>query len=225
MGTIRLLGISGTTVKDGNCDKLVQEALKAGQEVGNVETQFITLANLDIKTCKICQYCIEHRSRCILEDDMHILYEAIDQADGIIAGSPTWVLNVSEPFLSMTSRFRYFTFFSNMMRNKVLGALTVSWWGEGMDHAISAIERWGTLNNMITIGGKGAFASTVVFGKRADYLENGVYDDTRGIMMARNIGIRVAEVAHMIKYATDAGVTIPAGLQRTAWGGRIREES
>ena len=43
---INILGISGTVVKDGNCDKLVKEALKAARESGDdIETRFVTMAD------------------------------------------------------------------------------------------------------------------------------------------------------------------------------------
>lgn len=221
MVKIRILGISATTIKGGNCDKLVQESLKAAQEVGGVDTQFINLADKEITTCHVCQYCVENRTNCKIKDYMYTMYDEIDQSDGIIVGVPVWVLNVSEPFANMISRFRYFTFFSDMMRNKVVGALSLSWWGVGNDHVIDAVERWATANNMIPVGGSGATTSAVVKGERADYLENGVYDDVRGVLMARNIGMRVAEVARMVKYATAAGETLPRELHRSAWGGKI----
>ena len=57
---INILGISGTDIKDGNCDTLVKEALKGaeeiGEEVGGVETEFVTLADKEIVRCKHCQW-------------------------------------------------------------------------------------------------------------------------------------------------------------------------
>jgi multimeric flavodoxin WrbA len=218
MTKIRILGISATPVVGGNCDKLLQEALKAAQEVGDVDTQFINLSDKKITTCQVCQYCVENKTNCKIKDYMYTMYEEIDQSDGIIVGVPVYVLNISVPFANMMSRFRYFTFFSNMMRNKVVGALSLSWWGVGNDHVIDSVMRWATANNMIPIGGSGATTSAVVKGERADYLEHGVYDDTRGVLMARNIGVRVAEVSRMVKYATTAGETLPRALRRSAWG-------
>ncbi len=51
----KILGISGTPIKNGNCDKMVQESLKACTELGDVETEFITLADKEITMCKHCQ--------------------------------------------------------------------------------------------------------------------------------------------------------------------------
>lgn len=219
---VKILGISGTPIKGGNCDVLVQEALQAAAALGEVETQFLTLSDKKIEMCRHCQHCIEQKTKCILQDDMHLLYDAIEQADGMLVGGPTWVLNLSPPLVNMFTRFRYFTFFANMLRNKVVGGLTLSWFGEGMDHALSAIDRWALLNNMIPVAGKGAYTSTVIQGKRADYLEHGVLDDVRGISMAKNVAVRVVELARMIKYATEAGITLPPDRMRSAWGGKVK---
>ena len=69
MPDIKILGISGTPVEDGNCGTMVKEALKVAEELsdpklGHVETEFITLADKEIAMCKHCQWCIENRSPC-----------------------------------------------------------------------------------------------------------------------------------------------------------------
>jgi len=48
---IKVLGISGTPIKGGNCDTMVQEALKSAAQVPGVETEFITLADKQIAMC------------------------------------------------------------------------------------------------------------------------------------------------------------------------------
>ncbi len=53
---VRILGISGTPVKGGNCDRLVKESLKAAKQIGNVETEFVTLADKKIAMCQHCQH-------------------------------------------------------------------------------------------------------------------------------------------------------------------------
>ena len=76
---VKILGISGTPVKDGNCDKVVQEALRAAERIDNIETEFITLADKKIAMCKHCQYCIEHRTGCKIQDDAQIVYQKISE--------------------------------------------------------------------------------------------------------------------------------------------------
>ena len=86
MPDIKVLGILGTPVKDDNCDTMVKEALKAAEglsdsKLGNVETEFITLADKEIAMCKHTQWCIENRARCQYKDDIHMVYDRMDRSD------------------------------------------------------------------------------------------------------------------------------------------------
>ena len=45
---IKIVGISATEIKGGNCDKTMEEALKTAQSFDHVETEFITLAEKEI---------------------------------------------------------------------------------------------------------------------------------------------------------------------------------
>jgi len=95
--SVKILGISGTTVLDGNCDKLVKHALTSAEEVGEVETEFIALAGKKIAVCDHCQYCVENQTYCKIEDDANPIWERIAACDGVILGAPTWLRTVAPP--------------------------------------------------------------------------------------------------------------------------------
>src|SRR3990172_9289228 len=97
---LKILGISGTPVKDGNCDKLVQQALDAAAELTGVETQFVTLAGKDIQMCLHCQYCIDNRTTCKKRDDATPIYQMMEESDALILGGPTWDLTLAPPLLN-----------------------------------------------------------------------------------------------------------------------------
>jgi hypothetical protein len=61
--------------------------------------------------------------------------------------------------------------------------------------------------------------STIYQGERPSYLEHGVLDDKRGMVMANQVGVRVVEITRMIKYATQQGVTLPDDYKTTVFGG------
>ena len=67
--TTKILGISGTPIKGGNCDKAVQAALESAATIEGIETEFITLADKKIASCIHCQYCIKNMVPCKFEDD------------------------------------------------------------------------------------------------------------------------------------------------------------
>ena len=221
---VKILGISATPIKDGNCDTMVREALKACTELGDVETEFVTLADKEIATCKHCQWCIENMSPCKIKDDAHAIYQKIAECDGLILGSPTWI-NTLSPFLPVFfSRARYQLFFTHQFRNKPVGLLTLGFLGFGLDNAISVMKDIVCMMNMLLVATARALGTGRVFGRRPDYLEHGVLDDTFGIQQARQAGYRVVEVARMIKYAINNGITVPDDYKFTVTGGRVRPQ-
>lgn len=207
---VRILGISGTPIKDGNCDKMVQEALKAAAAAfEGVETEFITLADKKIAACVHCQWCIENRAPCKVKDDFHMVYEAMQRADGMILGGPTWDLTLAPPLLNLVSRTRESTFFHHRFRTLPAGALTLGWFGVGMEWATNVLYSLIQTLEMIPVAWSTAVASARAYGQRPDFLEHGVLDDLFGMARTRHVGRRVAELARMIKYAREAGLELP----------------
>lgn len=227
MPDIKILGISGTPVKDGNCDTMVKEALKVAErlsdpKLGHVETEFITLADKEIAMCKHCQWCIENRSPCKYKDDAHMVYDRIDKNDAIIMGAPTWVGTISPPLLNLFSRIRYYAFFTHMTRNKVVAALTTGFLGFGLQHTVDTIRQMSGLAYMLPVAEAQSVASARTLGQRPAYLEHGVLDDKWGMMQVREAATRVVEITRMIKYATEAGIVLPDEHKRTVTGGRVK---
>jgi len=227
---VKILGISGTPIKGGNCDTLVQESLRVAKELGNVtggvETEFITLADKDIAMCQHCQWCIENRAPCKIKDDAQIVFSRILESDGIILGAPTWVMTLAPPLTILFSMVRYYTFFTREFYNKVAGYLTVGFFGFGLEQALDTMENL-TKAMMIPVARGWALASTAAFGERPKYLKEGVLEDKAGVLRARNVGVRVVEVARMIKYATQHGIVLPEQYRATPTGGhweRSREK-
>ena len=222
MVKVKILGISATPVKDGNCDKMVRESLEACTELDDVQTEFIALADKEIAICKHCQWCIENMSPCNIEDDTYSIYDKIAESDGLILGSPTWFNTLSPFLLNFFSRARYIAFFTHRFRNKPVGLLTLGFLGYGLDNAISVMKDVVWCMNMMPVAIARVVASGRVFGKRPDYLEHGILDDTFGTVQARQAGYRVVEVARMIKYAQEHGITVPDEYKFTVTGGKIR---
>ncbi len=227
MPDIKILGISGTPVKDGNCDTMVKEALKAAEglsdsKLGKVETEFITLADKEIAMCRHCQWCIENRQPCKIKDDVHMIFDRIDKNHALLIGAPTWFNTIAPPLLIMLSRARYYGFFTHMFRNKVVAALTTGFLGFGLQHTLDTLREMTGMSYMIPVAEAQPVASTRAFGQRPAYFEHGVLDDTWGMMQVRTAGIRVVEITRMIRYATEAGIVLPEEHLVTVTGGRIR---
>jgi len=219
---IKILGLSATPVKGGNCDTLVQESLKAAREladeIGNVETEFVTLADKNIAMCTNCQWCMENRAPCKVKDDAHMVFDKVKESDGVIFGAPAWGLTLSPPLTILWSRVRYYAIFTRKLHNKVAGYLAVGFFGLGLDATLDAMTNL-TRMFMIPVARGWAGSSTAAYGERPRYLKEGVRGDKAGMVRTRNVGIRVVEVTRMVKYATEHGIVLPPKYQTTVFGG------
>lgn len=219
---VKILGISGTPIRGGNCDKLVQESLRAvnelGDAIGGIETEFVTLADKKIAMCSHCQWCIENKAPCKIKDDAQLVFDKIIESDGIIFGAPTWVMTLAPPLIVLFSRCRYYAFFTRKFHNKVAGYMTVGFFGFGLEQALDTMENL-TKSALLPVARGWALASTAAYGERPKYLEEGVLGDKAGVLRARNVGIRVVEVARMIKYAAQHGIVLPKQYRTTPTGG------
>lgn len=83
---MKVLAFSGSPIRDGNLEKAIKEILAAVGE----PSEFIRLAELQIRPCLACRKCVE-TNRCIQKDDMSVLLDRIREAPAlIIGGFPTF---------------------------------------------------------------------------------------------------------------------------------------
>ncbi len=220
---VRVLGISATPIKGGNCDTMVQEALNVASQIPGVETEFITLADKQIALCRHCQWCIENMAPCRIEDDANAVFDRMIASDGLILGAPVWNIGAAPIMATLISRWRYHQFFTYNFRNKVSGLLTVGFLGMGMERALEDLEVVGRGSGFVVARGW-AVASEAAFGRRPAYLKNGVLDDKLGMARVRNVALKVVEIARMTKYAAEAGVAMPEEFLTTSRGVRVKEK-
>ncbi len=89
----KILAIVGSPRKFGNTDILVDKVLE-GLDKNEFESEKIYLSDLQFKGCIGCESCAK-TDKCIIKDDMQIVYEKIKNCSGIVLGSPTYFYNVS----------------------------------------------------------------------------------------------------------------------------------
>ena len=218
---VKILGLAGTPIKGGNCEKAVKAALESAEKLENVETEFISLADKEIMSCIHCQHCIEKRTLCKYEDDATWIINKMAEADGMIWGAPVWTHTIPPQLINLTSRCRYHVFYTGDFRNIVLGTVTVSWFGVGEEFALSSMEAIGINWLMLPVARGWAKVSEAAYGKRPAYMEHGVLDDKAGMLRIGLVGTRVAEIAKKIRFANDAGVGLPIEEERSITCGKF----
>lgn len=93
---IKILGVSGSPIKNSNTDRALQIALEAtGQK-----TEFIKLSDYTVGPCDACLGCI-NTNKCVIKDDGIMLAEKAFKANALIIAGWT-------PYSSIDSRTKAF---------------------------------------------------------------------------------------------------------------------
>lgn len=88
VGTMKIIGLVGSPRKNGNTAVLVQKALEGAKAQGS-EAELFYLNELVIRGCQACYGC-KKAGKCVINDDLTRVFEAINTADGIVLGSPIY---------------------------------------------------------------------------------------------------------------------------------------
>ncbi|OBZ34320.1 flavodoxin family protein [Methanohalophilus sp. DAL1] len=93
---MKILGVSGSPIKDSNADR----ALKAALEATGMEYEFVKLIDYTVAPCKACLGCVK-TNVCVIKDDGIALAEKAKEADALIIAGFT-------PYSTLDSRTKAF---------------------------------------------------------------------------------------------------------------------
>lgn len=104
---LKLLCFSGSPRRNGNTDRLLNEAV-AGAATAGVQIKHIILADLDIAPCQHCDGCVQTGGRCVIEDDMQWIHEDLRNYNRFILASPVFFMGVTAQAKTMIDRCQAF---------------------------------------------------------------------------------------------------------------------
>ncbi len=99
---MKVCGIVGSPKKNGNVDLLVSQVLKGASSQG-AKTEKLYLNDLDIRPCQSCGV-DPYPQHCLFDDDMKLVYAALESCDIIVLGSPVYFDTVSAQTKLMIDR-------------------------------------------------------------------------------------------------------------------------
>lgn len=99
---MKIIGLNASPHKVGNTAWTINKILEGAKGEG-AETQVWYSSELDIKPCKGCLGCTQG-DRCVVHDDMQKLYDALEQADALVLGSPIYMGQMSAQAKIFTDR-------------------------------------------------------------------------------------------------------------------------
>lgn len=133
---VRVIGISGSPVRDGNVEALLQRMLDHAAQKGAL-VEAVHLSQLDIRDCIHCNYCIKRQQPgryCAQTDGAQALYEKLEDADIVILASPVYFMRMSARMAAFIDRLRVFVFGNlagGRLKNKIGVSAAVAWGRHG----------------------------------------------------------------------------------------------
>ncbi|MHA1480376.1 MAG: flavodoxin family protein [Candidatus Thorarchaeota archaeon] len=182
---VQVLGIVGSPRHGGNTSTLVSKALEAAASVG-AKTKLIELSEINIGMCKGCYKCTE-LGHCVIEDDLHIIVDAINESDGIIFGAPGYFGSIPTLMKCMIGRIGRFVSF----KGKVGGAMAVGR-RSGISMTLQELQFFMYVKEMI-IPGIPAWPTGFALNP------GDVLGDSDAMSSAQYLGVRVANLAKILK--------------------------
>jgi multimeric flavodoxin WrbA len=183
---MKVVAINSSARKNGNTARLIRTVFKELEAEG-IECELIQLAGRHLQGCIACYKCYENKDRrcSVTKDSMNDLLEKMDEADGIILGSPTYVADVSTNMKALIERACLVARANeNMFRRKV-GAPVVAVRRAGASHVISSINYFFLIGEMVV---PGSSYWNIGKGKAPGEVE----DDQEGLDTMRDLGRNMA---------------------------------
>jgi multimeric flavodoxin WrbA len=150
---MKVIAFNGSARKEGNTALLLNTVLKELEAEG-IQTEIYHLAGKPIQGCIACMKCYENKNkRCAVEKD--ILNECIakmDEADGILLGSPSYFADVSASMKALIERSGMVSRANNDMHKRKVGAGVVAARRAGAYHVFSSLNAFFLIGQMIVPG-------------------------------------------------------------------------
>ena len=111
---IKVLGISGSPIKNSNTDRLVKTILDATE----IESEFVKLSKINVRPCFACKKCVPDNI-CKVKDDFQELSEKIKKAKVLVIGAYTPYGQVDAFTKALLERFWSLRHVNNLLKGKL----------------------------------------------------------------------------------------------------------
>ncbi len=204
---IRILGISGSPVKDGNTELLLKETLALTTPDAEIQQEVYNLAGKSIAGCQHCNWCVKNQNPekfCVVSDGMDEIYPALVRADVIILATPVHINRMSGLMANMIDRMRGFVYgnaHGAKLKDKVGGVLITAFLRHGgLETTLSLLNTTFSLFYMIPVGRGGlVLTSQDGKGKTVKGVRHMVQEDAFGLSSCKEMVLRAVELAQIIQ--------------------------
>ena len=193
---MKVLLINGSPHENGTTFRALSEVSSALNANG-IETEIITVGNKEITGCKACAACVK-LGKCVKDDIVNEIIPKIEQADGVVVGSPVYYASLNGTLKSFLDRV---FFAKKSFANKPAAAVAVAR-RAGTTSTIDIINKYFMINNMPVVSSQ---YWNMVFGSNANDAEK----DEEGMQTMRTLGNNMAWLIKCINVGKESGVSLP----------------
>ncbi len=190
---MKVVAFNGSPRVHGNTEQSLKLVLAELEKEG-IETELVQLGGRKVFGCLACGKCRELKNnRCVRKDDeMNSFIQKMEEADGIIIGSPTYFSNVSTEVKALIDRCGYVAKSNGgtMLKGKV-GASVVSARRAGSTFTYSAINFFFGIAEMI-------ICSSNYWNMTLSCNPGDVQNDAEGIQTFQTLGVNMAKLLKQV---------------------------
>lgn len=140
---MKVLLLNGSPHAKGNTAASLEEMIPIFQQEG-IETELIQVGHLPIRGCCGCQSCYR-TGKCAIDDVVNELAVKLQEADGLVVGSPVYYASANSTLTAVLDRLFYSTRFPKTM--KVGASVAVARRG-GCSATFDQLNKYFTISGM-----------------------------------------------------------------------------
>ena len=190
---MKVVAFNGSARKDGNTAALIKYIFLELEKEG-IGTELVQLAGSKIQGCIACYKCFENRDkRCAVDDDVvNECIEKMNDADGIILGSPTYFADITTDMKALIERAGFVAKANEDMFRRKVGAAVVAVRRGGAIHTFDSLNHFFFISQMIVPGSR---YWNVGIGRDIGEVEK----DEEGVETMKNLGQNMAWLLKKIR--------------------------
>lgn len=194
---MKVLLLNGSPHKEGNTYIALNEVAKTLEENG-VETEIIYLGTKPLQGCIACGRC-KQLGQCVFNDEVNEVLDKMDEADGLVIGSPVYYAAPSGRFCSFLNRLFYAG--GADFKGKV-GAAVVACRRGGASAAFDQLNKYFTISQMPIV-------SSQYWNQIHGTVPGEALKDEEGLQTMRTLGRNMAWLLKSINAANEKGIEHP----------------
>ncbi len=184
---MKVLMINGSPHANGNTAIGMQEMARE-LERRSIEVKWLHVGNKDIRGCIGCMYCRKH-GRCVFNDIVNETAPLLEEADGVVVGSPVYFAQANGTLTSFLTRLFYSTPFDKRMK---AGAAIVACRRGGASAAFDQLNKFFAISQMPIVSSQ---YWNSIHGREAGEAK----EDYEGLQTMRTLGKNMAFMLEAIQ--------------------------